>query len=78
MIWLLIGISSKPPNLRISYLAKDWDYQKQEKVFIVWARLVRLILTQQPKVFEVNFSLREIERNFSIKIRNFKLCKKSI
>ena len=29
----------------------------------------------QPKVFEVKFSLRKIERNFHIKIRNFKLWK---
>jgi len=28
---------------------------------------------KQPKVFGVKFSLREIERIFSIKIRNFKL-----
>jgi len=32
-------------------------------------------LTQLPKVFGVKFSLREIGRIFSIKIRNFKLWK---
>jgi len=30
---------------------------------------------QQPKVFGVKFSLREIRRIFSIKIRSFKLWK---
>ena len=35
--------------------------------------IYHITLTQQPKVFGVKISLREIERIPSIKIRNFKL-----